>query len=108
MAETFKNVRTMLGDSATDVYTVPAATTAIVIGCQVANIGSTSNQLSFWWTDASAADAVTRLGFEIVVPAAAAYEPIGGKLVLEAGDKLRGESETDQELEATVSVLEIS
>jgi hypothetical protein len=108
MAETFKNVRALLADSATDVYTVPAGTVAIVIGAQVANIGSGSNELDFWWTDASAADAITRLGSKIVVPTAAAYEPIGGKLVLEAGDKLRGESENDQELEATVSVLEIS
>jgi hypothetical protein len=108
MAETFKNVRAVLADTATDVYTVPSATTAIVIGCQVANVGSTSNELDFWWTDSSAADAVTMLGDAIVVPSAAAYEPIGGKLVLEAGDKLRGLSETDDELEATVSVLEIS
>jgi hypothetical protein len=108
MAEAFKNVRALLGDTATDVYTVPAGTVAIVIGAQIANVGTTSNELVFWWTDSSAADAVTRLAYEIVVPAAAAYEPIGGKLVLDAGDKLRGESENDQELEATVSVLEIS
>jgi hypothetical protein len=108
MAETFKNVRTVLGDSPTDIYTVPAGTTAIVIGCQVANVGAASNELDFWWTDSSAADAATYLGNQIVVPVQAAYEPIGGKLVLEAGDKLRGESENDLELEATVSVLEIS
>ena len=104
----FKNVRAVLGDTATDVYEVPAGTTAIVIGCQIANVGSASNELEFWWTDASAADAVTMLGNKIVVPAAAAYEPIGGKLVLEAGDKLRGQSENDEELKATVSVLELS
>ena len=104
----FKNVRAVLGDTATDVYEVPAGTTAIVIGCQVANVGAGSNELGFWWTDASAADAVTMLGNEVIVPANAAYEPIGGKLVLEAGDKLRGQSENDEELEATVSVLELS
>lgn len=108
MAETFKNVRKVLNDSATDIYTVPAATTAIVIGCQVANVGATSNELDFYWTDSSAADAATYLGDAVVVPAAAAYEPIGGKLVLEAGDKLVGVSETDDELEATVSVLELT
>jgi hypothetical protein len=104
----FKNVRAILGDTATDVYTVPSATTAIVIGCQVTNVGSEDNELDFWWTDDSNADAVTYLGDGIVVPAAAAYEPIGGKLVLEAGDKLRGVSEEDDELEVTVSVLELS
>lgn len=108
MAETFKNVRTVLNDTATDVYTVPSATTAIVIGCQVANVGSTNNELDFWWTDSSAADAVTYLGEQIDIPVSAAYEPIGGKLVLEAGDKLRGLSETDDELEVTVSVLELT
>ena len=104
----FKNVRAVLADTATDVYTVPAATTAIVIGCQVANVGTGSNELEFWWTDDSDADAVTYLGDKVIVPAAAAYEPIGGKLVLEAGDKLRGISENDDELEATVSVLELT
>jgi hypothetical protein len=104
----FKNVRAVLGDTATDVYEVPAATTAIVIGCQVANVGAATNELEFWWTDDSNADAVTYLADKVIVPAAAAYEPIGGKLVLEAGDKLRGISENDDELEATVSVLELS
>ena len=108
MATTFKNVRAVLADTATDVYTVPAATKAIVIGCQVANVGAATNNLDFWWTDASAADAVTYLGDAIAVPAAAAYEPLGGKLVLEAGDKLRGLSGTNNELEATVSVMELS
>ena len=108
MAQTFKNARAVLGDTATDVYEVPPDTVAIVIGCQVANVGAASNELDFWWTDASAADAVTMLGDGVVVPARAAYEPVGGKLVLEAGDKLRGLSENDEELEATVSVLELS
>lgn len=104
----FKNAKAVLGDTATDVYTVPAGTTAIVIGCQAANVGATSNELEFWWTDASDTDAVTMLGDKVVVPSAAAYEPIGGKLVLEAGDKLRGVAENDAELEVTVSVLELS
>jgi len=108
MAETFKNVRKVLGDSATDVYTVPSATTAIVIGCQVANVGAANNELDFYWTDSSAADAATYLADGVDIPNAAAYEPIGGKLVLETGDKLVGVSETADELEATVSVLELT
>jgi hypothetical protein len=108
MAATFKNARAVLGDTATLVYTVPAATTAIVLGCQVANVSSDPQELDFWWTDDSAADAVTYLAETITVPADAAYEPIGGKLVLEAGDTLTGLSETDDELEVTVSVLELS
>lgn len=107
MAE-FKNVRKVLGTSLSDVYTVPSATTAIVIGCQVTNVHTDGVDLDFLWTDASAADAETYLANNILVPARGAYEPIGGKLVLEAGDKLRGLSEVDTELEVTVSVLELS
>ncbi len=108
MAQTFKNAKALLGDTATDVYTVPAATTAIVIGCQVANLDTAARDLRFWWTDSSDSDAVTYLGYDIVIPVAAAYEPIGGKLILEAGDKLIGLGSVASELEVSVSVLELS
>jgi hypothetical protein len=104
----FKNVRAVLGTSASDVYTVPAGTTAIVIGCQAANVHTASRTLQFWWTDASAADAVTKLAQDVIIPTKAAYEPIGGKLVLEAGDKLRGLNEGVNHVEVSVSVLELS
>ena len=108
MATTFKNVRAVLANTATDVYTVPAATTAIVIGCQATNVYSATRTLDFWWTDDSNADAVTYLADGVSIPAAAAYEPIGGKLVLEAGDKLRGLGQTASHLEVTASVVELT
>lgn len=108
MATAFKNVGVVLNDTATDVYTVPASTTAIIIGCQVANVGASANTLDLWWTDASNANASIYLGDGVSVPAAAAYEPLGGKLVLEAGDKLRGISGTNQELQISVSMVELS
>ena len=108
MATTFKNVRAVLANTATDVYTVPAATTAIVIGCQATNVYSATRTLDFWWTDDSNADAVTYLADGVSIPAAAAYEPIGGKLVLEAGDKLRGLGQTASDLEVTASVVELT
>lgn len=108
MAQTFKNSKAVLGSSATAIYTVPSATTAIIIGCQVANVGTTAYNLTVSWTDASDSDAEIRLAEAIPIPDAAAYEPIGGKLVLEAGDVLYGFGSTASALEATVSVLEIS
>jgi hypothetical protein len=108
MAEVFKNVRAVLGTSASDVYTVPAGTTAIVIGCQAANVHTASRTFQFWWTDASSSNAVTRLAQDVIIPSKAAYEPIGGKLVLEAGDKLRGLNEGANHVEVSVSVLELS
>ena len=107
MANTFKNVRAALGTSLADVYEVPSATTAIVIGCHVTNVGAANGELTLLWTDDSAADVATYLADLIVVPEVAAYEPVG-KLVLEAGDKLRGMADATATLEITVSVLEQS
>lgn len=108
MAQTFKNARAVLGTSLSDVYVVPAATTAIVIGCQATNVHSATRTLDFLWTDASAADAATYLADGVIIPVAASYEPIGGKLVLEAGDKLRGLNQGADHVEVAVSVLELS
>jgi hypothetical protein len=109
MAATFKNARAALDDTTpTVVYTVPAGTTAIVLGCQVSNVSTAPQDLEFWWTDASDTDQITYLAAELEVPAGTSYEPVAGKLVLEAGDTLTGLSENADDLEATVSVLELS
>ena len=109
MAQTFKNARAVLADTATTVYTCPAGTTAIIIGCQVANVDNANiMDLQFWWTDSSNTDAVTYLGYDIEVPSKSAYEPVSGKIVLEAGDSIRGLGSTASKLEATVSILELS
>jgi hypothetical protein len=108
MAETFKNAKLKVQDTATDVYTCPSATVAIVIGCQVANVSATAEEVAVWWTDASDSNAITRLVKDVIVPGQAALAPIAGKLVLEAGDKIRAQGEDNDDAEITVSVLEIS
>jgi len=108
MAEVFKNAKLKIQDSLTDVYVCPSGTTAIVIGCQVANVSATDEEVEVIWTDSSDADAVTRLVKDVIIPAQAALAPIAGKLVLEAGDKIRAVGETNDDAEIVVSVLEIS
>ena len=108
MANTFKNARLVAGTAATDVYTAGSGVTAIVLQAQVANVGTANEEVSVWWTDASAADAITRLVNDVVIPAKVAVGAIEGKLVLEAGDKLRIEGQTANNAEISVSVLEIS
>lgn len=107
MANTFKNAKAALGTALADIYEVPAATAAIVIGVHVANIGTADHALDLVWTDDSDSDTATTLAEAIVVPKNAAYEPVG-KLVLEAGDKIRGNADASSALEVTVSVLEQS
>jgi hypothetical protein len=108
MANTFKNSRALIQTTTTTVYTVSANTTAIVIGCQIANVSATAEEVSVWWTDDSNADAITRLVEDVVIPAKASLAPIAGKLVLEAGDAIYATGQTNDDAEITVSVLEIT
>jgi hypothetical protein len=108
MPNTFKNSRALIQTTTTTAYTCPASTTAIVIGCQVANVSAALEEVSVWWTDDSNGDAITRLVEDVVIPAKAALAPIAGKLVLEAGDTIACTGQTNNDAEITVSVLEIS
>lgn len=108
MANTFKNARLVAGTAASDVYTAGSGVTTIVIGAQAANVGTANVEVELWWTDSSAADAITRLVKDVIVPAQAALAPVAGKLVLETGDKIRALASADNGAEITVSVLEIS
>ena len=46
MANTFKNARAVIQTTTTVAYTCPAATVAIVVGCQVANVSAASEEVS--------------------------------------------------------------
>jgi hypothetical protein len=107
MAETFQTVNVALGNSADAVvYTCPAATTAIVIHCQVANVdGTNAADLNIDMNDGSV---VAALVSTLSVPADSAVNPIGGKLVLEAADELRAWAGAASDLEMTLSILEIT
>ena len=107
MAETFKAVNVALGNSADAVvYTCPGSTTAIVIHCQVANVdGTNAADLNIDHNDGSTTAALVST---LSVPADSAVNPIGGKLVLEAGDTLRAWAGAASDLEITLGILEIS
>jgi hypothetical protein len=108
MPNVFKNARALIQTTTTTVYTAPVSTIAIVIGCQIANVSATSEEVKVWWTDDSDADAITYLVEDVIIPIKAALAPIAGKLVLEAGDTISASGETNDDAEITVSVLEIS
>jgi hypothetical protein len=109
MAEAFVNARQAVGTSLTDVYTCPTATKAIVIHCQAAAVDvAAAADLTLQWTDASASNAATHLAKAITIPPQAALNPIVGRLVLEAGDKIRAQASAAAKLELSLSVLEIS
>ena len=110
MANTFKSyTKASIGTTVTDAYTVPAATSSVCIGLNVAN--RTGDQITCDVTldksDVSADDVY--LIRNLLIPNGSSFEYISGsKLIMETGDKIQVISNTASSLDVTVSVLEQS
>ena len=109
MAESYKSVNADLGTTAdTSVYQCPSATTAVVLLCQIANVdGSANVDVYVDYYDSSTTTAKA-LAHTVAVPADTSLNPIGGKLVLEAGDQIRAWASAASDAEIVVSVVEIT
>ena len=109
MASTFKNARLPLTTGYQTVYTCPAGTTAVVMSCNIANVdGVNSATASIQWLDSSNSNAATRILELGTVPAGYTVEALVKKLVLEAGDALQAKASADNDLELSVSVLQLT
>ncbi len=92
------------------VYTVPADTTAIIIGCLIANVHATSNanvDIEITTASSSGENADNpKIGSQIPIPNGSSLEVLsGGKVVLETGDIVKVTS--DVTVDISLSVLEI-
>lgn len=102
MANTFKNYTSAsVGTSAATVYTVPASTTSVMIGCNLAN--TLSSQVS---VDVQAAGVYLAKG--VPIPAGSALSVLDGKVILEAADTVVVTSDTASSADVILSVLEQS
>lgn len=109
MSNTFKNAKLAMTTGGGTVYTCPPATTAIVIGGQIANIdGVNAANATVAWTDASDSNAATNLLKTVPVAPGSAIPVCIGKLVLAAGDTVTALASADGDLVITLSVLEMS
>jgi hypothetical protein len=100
MANTFKNYTSAsVGTSAATVYTVPASTTSVMIGCNLANISSSQVAV-----DVQAAGVYLAKG--IPIPAGSALSVLDGKIILETTDTVIVTSDTASSCDVIVSVLE--
>ena len=110
MANTFKNsIKGPAGTGGLSVYSCPAATSATVIGVNVANIVSQNIYVDVTITDNSAG--VTKyLVKGAVIPNGSSAVLVGGeqKVVLEANDLITVTSNVTDSADVIVSVLEIS
>lgn len=102
MANTFKNYTSAsVGTGATTVYTVPASTTSIVIGCNLAN------------RTASTVNVDVQLGSTYIVkgapvPSGSALSVLDGKIIAETTETIVVTSDTASSVDVILSVLEQS
>jgi len=100
MANTFKNyTQANVGTSPTTVYTVPGATTAVIIGCNLSN------------TTGSSIAVDVQLGSTYLVkgapiPSGSSLSILDGKIIGEAADTIVVTSDTASSADVVLSVLE--
>jgi len=102
MANTFKNYTSAsVGTSEQTVYTVPASTTAVVIGLNIANREASTITVS-------AELGTTYIVKDAPIPAGSALSVLDGKIIAETGETISVTSDTAASADVIVSVLEQS
>ena len=100
MANTFKNYTSAsVGTGATTTYTVPSATTAVMIGCNLANTSASQVKV-----DVQVAGVYLAKG--VPIPSGSALSVLDGKIILETTDTVVVTSDTASSCDVIVSVLE--
>jgi hypothetical protein len=100
MANTFKNYTSAsVGTGATTTYTVPSATTSVMIGCTLANTSASQIKV-----DVQAAGVY--IVKNVPIPAASGLSVLDGKIILETTDTIIVTSDTASSCDVIVSVLE--
>jgi hypothetical protein len=110
MANTFKNYFAgAVGTTTVNVYTVPAATQATVIGMSIANLNTSAIAANVTVFNSASSNSLFMVK-QATIASGGALVPIGGdqKLVLEAGDKLQVQMDGGSSADVIVSVLEIT
>lgn len=110
MAETFKRAGGPISSSGTDIYTAPATSgsVAIILSCSVANITSSIVNCTCDLVASDGTSIVSTLIKEADLPAETALELVQNKIVLEAGERLKLTTDNNNNLSATVAILEIT
>lgn len=99
----FKTVTSNLTDSMTDIYTAPSGVSSIVLTAQIANVTASAGTATVAHVDGGT---VTELIKDYGIPANDAASATTGKLVLEAGQKIRAAANASGVMKLTLSILE--
>ena len=108
MANTFKlKTKANVGVTTSNVYTVPSATTTVVIGVTLANTSGSSINVGVGITRASTDD--IHLMKNVPIPQGSSFEFMAGnKVVLETTDTLTVESDVNNSLDVALTIMEIT
>lgn len=100
---TFKSYAADITTVATDIYTCPAETTAIVLLAQAVNVDSANDaNITFY----SSLNGNTELAKDFTIPVGDSAALLSGKLVLEAGNSVGVYANANSVLKITLSILE--
>ena len=108
MANTFKlKTKANIGISTQNVYVVPSATTTVVIGITLANTSGTGCLVGIGITRPSTDD--VKLLKNAPIPQGSSLEFMSGnKVVLETADTITVDSDTNNSVDATLTIMEIT
>lgn len=100
---TFKSVAANITTVATNIYTCPADTTAIVLLAQATNVNASDDgNITFY----SSINGNTELAKDFTIPVGDSAALLSGKLVVEAGNSIGVYANANSVLKLTLSILE--
>ena len=111
MANTFKNAfaANVSNSSFVDLYTVPSATTTIILGLTLCNKTASAVTATIQFQDTSDSNADFQVIDTVSIPGRTSLELLSGqKYVLETTDVLRVKAGTGSALDATLGIMEIT
>ena len=108
MANTFKlKTKANVGTTTADVYVVPSSTTCVVIGVTLSNTSGSGINVGIGITRSSTDD--VNLMKNVPIPQGSSLEFMqGNKVVLEATDTVTVDSDTNNSIDAALTIMEIT
>ena len=110
MANTFKlKTKANVGVSTVGIYTAPAATTTVVIGITLANTSGSGVNVGVAVSRTSATKEDIKLLKNAPIPSGSSLEFMSGnKIVLETSDQINVDSDTNNSVDASLTIMEIT
>jgi len=110
MANTFKlKTKANVGVTTVGIYTAPAATTTVVIGITLANTSGSGVNVGVAVSRTSDTKEDIKLLKNAPIPSGSSLEFMSGnKIVLETSDQINVDSDTNDSVDAALTIMEIT